>query len=257
MRARARRAWPAPCFLFCGGGGIETCGFKPRAGHSFWYDHGMVRETLREGRLYGHDAAMLRRYSSGSLPEEDVNPVHRLWPERARGAFPGSVPSFIADRVTLPGEEMLVVNATVSGVDDAVDMVRRGSRATVRREITSLEEYNRLARREYVDAVAAAAERAGEAGDCMVCESYARVALPWQDCRPDVVLVVTPGRVSAYDGAAYRDAVSLVQFREAMTDRAVELLQPLGRARLPPVAGDVVGELAELSCWRELLAGLL
>ncbi len=237
--------------------GIEACGFKPMAGNSYWYDHGLVRETLREGRLYGHDAALLRRFSSGSLEEETVSPVHRLWPERARDASRGGVPSFIADRVTLPEGEMLVVNATLSGVDDAVDMVRRASRATVQREITSLEEYNRLASREYANAVAVAADRVGEVADCMVCESYARVAVPWQECGPDVALVVSPGRVSAYDGAAYMDAASLVQFREASTDRVVELLHPLARAQMPPAAGDVVETLAELSCWDELLAGVL
>lgn len=236
--------------------GIGACGFKPMAGNSFWYDHGLVRETLAEGRLYGHDALLLRRFSSGPLPEETINPVHRLWPERARESRPGGVPSFIADRVTLPEEEMLVTNGTLSGVDDAVDMVRQSSRASTRREIASLEDYNRLIEQEYGSAVAAAAERVGQAAGYMVCESYATVALPWQHLEPAVVLVVEPGRVSAYDGDAFLDAASLIQFREASTERVVEFLQPLGRAALPPVAGDVVETLAGLSCWHDMLPGL-
>lgn len=235
---------------------IEACGFKPKAGNSFWYDYKLVKDTLRQGRLYGHDAAMLHRYSS-SLPEEVINPVHRLWAERAGEAVQGEVPSFMADRVRLPEEEMLVVNTSLSGVDDAVDMVRRYSRATVRKEIATLQDYNRLARRYYSQAVAAAAERIGRVAECMVCESYARVALPWQALAPDVVLAVEPGRVTAYDGDAYTDAVSLIQFREAHTERAIELLRPLAGARIPPVAHDPVAGLAELSCWHELLAGVL
>jgi predicted P-loop ATPase/GTPase len=90
----------------------------------------------------------------------------------------------------------------------------------------------------------------------MVCESYATVALPWQHLEPAVVLVVEPGRVSAYDGDAFLDAASLIQFREASTDRVVEFLQPRGRAALPPVAGDVVETLAGLSCWHDMLPGL-
>ena len=48
--------------------GIAACGFKPRAGTSFWYAYELVQETLEQGRLYGYDAAMLHRYSSPSLP---------------------------------------------------------------------------------------------------------------------------------------------------------------------------------------------
>lgn len=237
--------------------GMEACGFKPKAGTSFWYDYALTRETLEQGRLYGNDAAMLHRFSSGSLPEEVINPVHRLWAERADDAAPGGLPSFIADRVLLSEEEMLVVNASLSGAGDAVEMVRRFSRASRVEEITSTDDLNRLVERRYGDAVASAAGRVAEDADCVVCESYSRVALPWQSLAPDVVLVVQPGRVAAYDGAAYCDAVSLIQFREASTEHAVELLQPRGRADIPPVAGDRVGELSGLSWWRDVLAGVL
>lgn len=237
--------------------GIASCGFKPKAANSFWYDYGLVRETLEEGRLYGQDAAMLRRHSSPLLPEEVINPVHRLWAERAHDAPYGGLPSFIADRVSLPDEEMLVVNTSLSGADDALAMVRRSSRASRVEEIVSVDALNRLVERCYGEAIAAAAERIGEAAGCMVCESYARVALPWLPLTPDVVLVVEPGRVTAYDGAAYADAASLIQFREATTERVVELLRPAARVSLPPFADDVVAGLANLSCWEELLGGLL
>ncbi len=237
--------------------GIAACGFKPKAGTSFWYDYALTRETLEQGRLYGNDAAMLHRFSSGSLPEEVINPVHRLWAERADDATLGGLPSFIADRVMLSEEEMLVINASLSGVDDAVAAVRRSSRASHVEEIASAEDLNRLVERRYTEAVASAAGRVGEAADCMVCESYSRVALPWQALAPTVVLVVAPGRVAAYDGAAYRDAVSLIQFREASTERAVELLQPFAHAAVPAVADDPVGRVAELPWWRDVLAGLL
>ena len=47
--------------------------------------------------------------------------------------------------VTLPDGEMLIGNASLSSADEAVDKIRRCSRATIRKEIATLEEYNELA----------------------------------------------------------------------------------------------------------------
>ena len=102
---------------------VTACGFKPRAGNSLWYDYDVVSESLKEGRLYGSDAKLLRGASGSMVSEEGHNPVHRLWsvPSRRPEANAG-LPRFVVDRVAEDG------GARITAILNAGEPLPSGSR---------------------------------------------------------------------------------------------------------------------------------
>ena len=241
--------------------GVTACGFKPRAGNSLWYDYDVVSESLREGRLYGSDAKLLRSASGGVLPEERHNPVHRLWsvPSHHQGTSSG-LPSFLVDRVAEEGVPRVVA------VRNAAEPLPSGTEALLTRFLDSCEVLEARTPAELA-ALAPMYDRAVEQAhrtlesryETMVYESYADIALPWKGMRSlDTVLAVEPGRVYLYDGRRYLRACELtgsVRGEEVPIGTAVcRLLKEERIVELPPQpSGSILPTLVEKV--PELLAG--
>jgi predicted P-loop ATPase/GTPase len=217
-------------------------GFKPRAGNDYWFDHDDCLRAVRDGRLYGKDAARLADASAADVTPEDVNPVHRLWrpaPGGDGGLVGRSDRAFVCDRVG--GSYVVNTNADVPRfvrdrlpLDDAVRVSSVGDLddVTERRHLVGL------------DQVAARIR----ARDRAVVESYGEVARPLRDLSVDAVAVVEPGRARVYDGDRYTRACEATSSgpRDGALERrvgdVVALLDPVGTEPLPPLSDDERGD---------------
>ncbi|MDF2955941.1 hypothetical protein [Candidatus Alkanophaga liquidiphilum] len=212
-------------------GGVDACGFKPKAGNNVWYDFDVVYESLSQGRLYGKDAKLLREASETELPEEVINPIHRLWAE----CYPSlEIPDFIADRITIHRRIIIVLNALMPVEPEVEELLERlCRRASQTFKVARLKELNALAAK-YESAMESAYKEIAKRHEAIVVESYCDVALPWKKLKPDLVLGVEPWRISAYDAEKYVAAVELVGSTEVSTDNVCPLLKPVKQAKVPP-----------------------
>jgi predicted P-loop ATPase/GTPase len=229
--------------------GMRACGFKPKAGNTLWYDYDVVHEALRQGRLYGKDAKRLKEASSTALPEELVNPIHRLWATPPHHLTPdlASLPYFIVDRVTFWGEqpsELVVVNDALPFKHGREGLVANLYKpGTEVEHVTTCRTMNMIVDRSYEEAIERAHRRIAEEHDAVIYESYADIALPWRGITDlDVVLAVHPGYIHAYDPDRYLSALHLYSrmLREKRTENVVDMLKPIKTVRVPPYRSEVV-----------------
>jgi len=248
--------------------GFNTCGFKPRAGNSVWYDYDVVHEALSQGRLYGKDAKLLRAASAygsvagtgaevanANLVEEFINPFHRLWTEPPLIDPISQIPYFILDRVTLWFKEevknLVVVNEALPVEHRCDDKLFRKLRARASSiyHVRDLNTLNKLTEEYYDLAVELAYKKMVEQHDCVVIESYSDIALPWKGLNDlDVVFGVKPGQISVYEPKKYSTAVQLsastYSQEELATSKIVELIRPIKEVRVPPFRSEeIVQEL--------------
>jgi len=223
--------------------GFKVCGFKPKAGNNFWYDYDVVCEALSQGRLYGKDAKLLTQASGVSLPEEVVNPIHRLWIDESLQAGPNGLPGFLADRVTLPetgrgffltlNMPMLRRYADCSGL---LATLRNSARLVA--EVQSLKELNRAVSEFYSQAVRAAYGQVSRY-EVLVVESYSDVAMPWEGLENlEAIFGVEPWRLCLYEPERYLTAVRMIsqvrQDIEVTANQVCRLVKPLAEVRLKP-----------------------
>ncbi|MCP8304810.1 MAG: hypothetical protein H3Z50_05010 [archaeon] len=233
--------------------GVKACGFKPKAGNTLWYDYDIVYEALSHGRLYGKDSKLLREASSTDLPEELISPIHRLWtlPPHYLKQDLTALPYFIVDRVTLWGEkpkEMVVVNDTLPfrhGKEMLVAKLYKPETEVI--HVRTLRELNDIVEMYYDEAIELAHRRIAAEHDALIYESYADIALPWRGIKDlDMVLVVHPGYIQAYDPDRYLLALDLSTnlLWEERTEKVVNLMKPIKTVRVPPYkSGDIVKEI--------------
>lgn len=235
--------------------GFKACGFKPRAGNSVWYDYDIVSKALNQGRLYGKDASLLKTYSKTVLPEEVINPVHRLWAEAPAFIEYSKLPTFIVDRITLPDKKLVVINDALPFSYSVEELVRKLRNSNPVVHVSDMKEYNMVIRENYDPATRFAYEEVMKHCDIIVHESYSDVALPWKGIkRLNSVLVVEPGFVYVYDGEKYLSAVKLTKGREAKTRRALDLLKPVKKIEIPPLDGDIIEKIKNISSlWKVCL----
>jgi len=224
--------------------GRSCCGFKPKAGNNLWYDFDVVSKSLHQGRLFGHDAQLLRQYSCVPLIEEQVNPVHRLHPIPSTGQ-PAASASFVLDRVSTWNNGHLqtaVVNKMFEARCEALPLVDRFlSRCDRVIYVEDTRQLADLASTLYEQAIASAHRMLKARCDAIVCESFSDVAVPWGGMEsPDTVLVVAPGEVREYDPDRYFQAASMLSgmLNETSTGRILEVLEPLRTIRIPPLTSD-------------------
>lgn len=242
--------------------GFNACGFKPRAGNSVWYDYDVVHNALSQGRLYGKDATRLKAASefgsaSGSVMEEFINPIHRLWAEPSRVDPISQIPYFIVDRITLWFEEgvqnLVIENEALPAeykCNDAIFRILRTKASSVyhARDLNML---NKLTGDYYDLAVELAYRKMVEQYDCVVIESYSDIALPWKGLNDlDAVIGIRPGLISVFDPKKYLTAVQLAAStysqEELATSKIIELLKPIKEVKVTPFrAGEIMQGLKE------------
>jgi len=236
--------------------GFNACGFKPRAGNSVWYDYDVVHKALSQGRLYGKDAARLKAASesgsaSGSVMEEFINPIHRLWAEPSRVDPISQIPYFIVDRITLWFEEgvqnLVIENEALPAEYKCNDAIFRILRAKASRvyHARDLNTLNKLTGDYYDLAVELAYKKMIEQYDYVVIESYSDIALPWKGLNDlDAVIGIRPGLISVFDPKKYLTAVQLAAStysqEELATSKIIELLKPIKEVKVTPFRAEEI-----------------
>lgn len=213
--------------------GLNVCGFKPMAGNNIWYDYDVVSMALSQGRLFGRDAGLLKEESCGDVPEELINPVHRLWSEPSQIDAASGIPTFILDRITFWSEDeknVLVENANVHLNGEKKLLRKLYPKAADVYRVEDANDLNDLVKDHYGRAIGSAYRKIAREHDALVIEGYSDAALPAGDvCDLDLVVGVEPWQISVYDPDRYRNAVRLsapTYSREISTSRVMELLSP-------------------------------
>ncbi len=232
--------------------GLDVCGFKPMAGNNIWYDYDVVSRALSEGRLFGRDAGLLKEESSGDVPEELINPVHRLWAEPSIIDAASGVPAFILDRITFwpegedDGENEDDDEAEAKGGNGALNFLVENANVHLNGEkkllkklypkaaevhcVEDASDLNCLVEAHYGRAIGSARRKIASEHDALVIEGYSDAAFPAGDvCDLDLVVGVEPWRISVYDPQRYMEAVRLTTpsySREVSTGKVTELLSP-------------------------------
>lgn len=239
--------------------GVNVCGFKPRAGNSLWYDYDVVYKALLEGRLYGKDAKVLREASKANLPEEIINPVHRLWVEDSFHTFMDRLPNFLVDRITISEKEeaefLVVVNKlTLERYFECKWLMEKlFSNAKKVVKIDKLEDLNKIIIESYDKAVSLAYRKVKKDSEVVVVESYSNVALPLplDNIKSlKVVFGVEPWHVYLYSSDKYLTAIKLLtqlrKNREVATNQIKQLLKPVKEVRITPsTSTEIVKNLKE------------
>jgi Predicted P-loop ATPase/GTPase len=217
-------------------------GFKPRAGNDYWYDHDDATAALNESRLYGKDVATLATAGDIDLPEEQLNPVHRLWrptPDRT-GMLGEAGRTFLVDRVTTSDSPLFVVNAVAEDAGLLPDRVVDALPLESATRVENVAEFNDVMADRYLPAFDRVADRIADTAPAVV-ESYADIALPVAGIDFDTVAVVGPTRVRVYDGDRYLTACEVASGSasegklEERVDRVVEMIEPVSTHTLEPL----------------------
>ena len=220
-------------------------GFKPRAGNDYWYDHDDATAALSDGRLYGKDVATLAAAGDTDRPEEQLNPVHRLWrptPDRT-GMLGETGRTFLVDRVTTPDGPSFVVN----GVAEREGLLPEDIAASLPLDdaprVESVDRFNNIMSKRYLPAFDRVTDRIAATTPAVV-ESYADIALPVEEIDVDAVAVVAPTRLRLYDGSRYlkADEVASGSSREGQLEervnRVIEMIEPVSTHTLQPLSSD-------------------
>ena len=235
--------------------GISACGFKPKAGNNLWYDYDIVHDALKEGRLYGKDAKLLKSASETNFPEEIINPIHRLWTfEPVEKKTFHEIPCFIVDRVTICNDKCfthIIANDTAPLEPEEKSLLQKlFHNAEKVHHVSNLEELNSITRRYYNYAVEKAHEKIVKQHEAIVYESYSNNAMPWNGIKKlNLVLAVEPGSIHVYDADKYLSAVNLSKDflkKEISVSDVCELLKPLKTLKTSPYTSDeIVDKLKE------------
>lgn len=228
-------------------------GYKPRAGHDYWFDHDDYRAAVADGRLYGKDAKRLAAASPGSVRPEDINPIHRLWlptPGRGSGLLGQDGRQFVCDRVSVGDDAPDGVSTTDTGdayvVNDTIELpasARESLPLDDALRVDSLSAFNDLMGRLHAPATDRLAAEI-EAADRAVIESYADIARPFPSLSADAVAVVEPRRCRVFDGERYLKACEVASgsAREGQLEERVgnvlELVDPVATVSLPALTSD-------------------
>ena len=229
-------------------------GFKPRAGNDYWYDHDDATAALSDGRLYGKDIATLAAAGNTDLPEERLNPVHRLWrPTPGRTGMLGETGrTFLVDRVMTPEGPSFVVNGVAEREGLLPDPVAASLPLDDAPRVEHVDRFNTIMSERYLPAFDRVTDRIAATTPAVV-ESYADIALPVEGINFDAVAVVAPTRVQLYAGSRYlkADEVASGSSREGQLEervnRVTEMIEPVSTHTLQPLGSDERGDPARVA----------
>jgi len=239
-------------------------GFKPRAGNDYWYDHDDAAAALADGRLYGKDVATLAAAGDTDQPEEQLNPVHRLWrptPDRT-GMLGETGRTFLVDRVTTPDGTSFVINGVAEDGGLLPDRVADALPLEAATRVESVAAFNDVMAERYLPAFDRVTDRIADTSPAVV-ESYADIALPVEGIDFDAVAVVGPTRVRLYEGDRYSKAQSVASGSasegqlEERVDRVVDMIEPVATHTLQPLGDDERDPASVADAYDEVYQSLL
>ncbi len=230
--------------------------FKPLAGNNYWYDNRIVSESIKKGRLFGHDAKILSELTGKR--EEEINPIHRLWIpnsviESGSGLI-GETQSIVLDRIfDTENKTTLVLNSRIKAPEDLKALQGNADRIE---KFSTTEKFNEYMNKIHLPATKDRYERIKDR-DILIIESYADIAMPIP-VHADLVLTVEPGRAFISDGNKFAKAHSMISKRwtghrmEIKTGKILDLLKsekyrinphPINS---PEDAGEVYSPISEI-----------
>ncbi|TFG07489.1 MAG: hypothetical protein EU539_04755 [Promethearchaeota archaeon] len=222
----------------------EACGFKPRSGNNLWYHWDIVKEGLKKGCPYSHDATLLKNESSENPSITLLNPVHRVWSPSSEELQWEQVPHFLLDRITIKDKNIIALNECLDLPIDSKyleETLRKNEVISIssRRDLEAL---NNL----YDQADDWAYSLLSRKFNFIVCESYCNIAVPWNGLTNlDHVFVIEPFRVRVYQGDRYLKSLQLISTLpfEEETFRVIEPLEPIQEIHIPPFSGNIAEKL--------------
>jgi len=211
--------------------GIRTCVFKPRSGHSFWYQHDVFRRCKKEGRLFCEDIIKLRKACRCSMPIEVLNPVDALMsPLDVRGFLERNAVSqlylfeqdvflhLVAERYTICKDgikHLLCINMKALEshfiMTDSEYIRKLEKRADKVLYLNSLDEWNSVFKDYGSEAIRSCYQEVSEKADYVIVEGFNDAVCPEKSLRYNLVIGVAPGIVIFYDAKNFHAVVETLE----------------------------------------------
>ncbi|MFW6386160.1 MAG: hypothetical protein ACOCZP_03335 [Candidatus Hadarchaeota archaeon] len=220
----------------------KTYPLKPFAANDYWYDHEVVQEGLKEGKLYGRDAKLLA--DAAGERKDKINQIHRLWGPKTivgRGVnIGGENRAMILDRVTEKNNIRLIVNSRVSVPGKTQKLFNTAQEV---KKFSNISTLNDLTKKIHQPAIENGLKEFSE-GDFLIIESYSDVAMPVH-LDFDVVVTVEPGRAFITKGKRFTKAYSILSEkwepygREIGVKKIIKSLNPKTISLQPSILDDL------------------
>jgi predicted P-loop ATPase/GTPase len=253
--------------------GLNVAAFKPRSGHSLWYQHDAFLKCEEEGRLFCEDIVKLREASKCALPLEVLNPADALMSPPNLGSFlqqnalerlyllqSNAFSHLVVERYTLcresgtenvlcVNEEAIKSGSTVLDTNYLLNLKKNASKVI---SIRSLGEWNRIFRRFGSLAIRTGYQRASERFNYVVVEGFNDAVCPEPTLHHDVIIGVAPGVAIFYDAEKfYRVLEAMSRLgKDPAALRAEDVARFLTEAEIltiPPVQRECLKDYDKLS----------
>jgi len=253
--------------------GLNVAAFKPRSGHSLWYQRDAFLKCEEEGRLFCEDIVKLREASKSVLPLEVLNPVDALMSPLDSRSFlqqnavgrlyllQSSAFSHLAverytlckesgmDNVLCVNEEAISSGSTMLDTNYLLNLERNASKVI---SIRSLGEWNRIFGKFGPLAMRTGYQRVSERFNCVVVEGFNDAVCPEPTLRHDVIIGVAPGVAVFYDVERFYDVLETMSElgKDPAALRAEDVAKFLKEAEIltiPPVQRECLRDCDKLS----------
>ncbi len=247
--------------------------FKPRSGHSLWYQHDAFLKCEEEGRLFCEDIVMLREASKCVLPLEVLNPVDALMSpldlrsflqqdalERLYLLQSNIFPHLVVERYTLCkesgtenvlciNEEAIKAGSTMLDTNYLLNVKKHASKVI---SIRSLGEWNRIFRRFGSLAMRTGYQSVSERFNYVVVEGFNDAVCPEPTLHHDVIIGVAPGVAVFYDAERFYNVLETMSKlgKDPAALRAEDVAKFLKEAEIltiPPVQQECLSDYDKLS----------
>jgi len=247
--------------------------FKPRSGHSLWYQRDAFLKCQEEGRLFCEDIVKLSEVSRSVLPLEVLNPVDAsMGPLDSRSFLQqnaverlyllqsNAFSHFVVERYTLcresgmesilcVNEEAIRSGSTMLDTNYLLNLKRNASKVI---SIRGLGEWNRILSKFGSLAMRIGYQRVSERFNCVVVEGFNDAVCPEPTLRHDVIIGVAPGVAVFYDAERFYNVLETMSElgRDPAALRAEDVARFLKEAEIlpiPPVQQECLRDCDKLS----------
>ena len=212
--------------------GIRTGVFKPRSGHSFWYQYDVLLECKKEERLFCEDIIKLKSACRSPLPAEILNPVDALMSPLNVKEFlkrntinmlylleQDTFLHMIAERYTIicKGEIQNILCINTRSLKSRfviadLEYIRRLEKSADRvLYINSLDEWNNVFKCYSQEAISSCYQKVSEKADYVIVEGFNDAVCPEKSLQYDLVIGVAPGVSIFYDAEAFHEVLETLE----------------------------------------------